>query len=532
MSPMKHLGLALLSATLLTISWPTYGFPLFLFFAFIPLLIIISGYIKTPKKLNGWRVLGWSYITFVIWNFFTTNWLQYADIFGAAFAILVNSFLMSLVILIYYKIAKRTTRARALTFLVSLWLCFEKLHLGWEFSWPWLNLGNAFSENTSWIQWYEYTGTFGGSLWVWLVNIFTFIVVSDYKLLSLKVRRNYGIGIIVLLIVPILISYVILKTYSIQGNAFEVIALQPNIDPYSEKYNLSNEDIADLLLKLSKSEITTNTSLILAPETVFADNVRLNQFNRLDFKLKLDNFLTENTNVNFLTGVSFIEFIYDPQKISIKSNKLRDNVWYNDFNSAVMLTNSMAPQLYHKSKLVVGVEDFPYQSVLKPLIGDAMIDLGGTVAMKTTQDYRSVFNTNNEKLKVAPIICYESVYGEFVTEYVRNGANVLAIITNDAWWNNTEGHRQHLSYAKLRAIESRRYIARSANTGISAIIDPVGNIVSSLPYNTQGALKGTVRTNAKITFYAIAGDYIARIAMFVALFVFMIVMFRKKRAKL
>jgi apolipoprotein N-acyltransferase len=196
-----------------------------------------------------------------------------------------------------------------------------------------------------------------------------------------------------------------------------------------------------------------------------------------------------------------------------------------------MLSNGMSPQLYHKSKLVVGVEDFPYQSVLKPLIGDAMIDLGGTVAMKTTQNYRSVFNTNFTNLRVAPIICYESVYGEFVTEYSRNGANLLAIITNDAWWNNTEGHRQHLSYAKLRAIENRRFVARSANTGISAIIDDTGKILNSLEYDKQGALKGKVKTNSKLTFYAMAGDYIARIAMFVALFVFMIVMFRKKRVK-
>jgi apolipoprotein N-acyltransferase len=529
---MKQLGLALLSGTLLAISWPTYGIPVFLFVAFVPLLFIISNLTIHDKKYNGWRVLGWSYITFFIWNFFTTNWLQYADVFGAAFAVLVNSLLMSLIILIYYKIAKRTTRARSLTFLVALWLCFEKLHLGWEFSWPWLNLGNAFSENASWIQWYEYTGTFGGSLWVWLVNVFIFLFISDYRSITPATKKKFGVGISALLLLPIVTSYSILYNYQNQGNTFEIIALQPNIDPYSEKYNLSNDAIADLLLKLSRQEITPNTALILAPETVFADNVRINQFNRLDFKLKLDTFVGENKQVNFLTGVSFIEFIYDRKKVSAKSNKLRDNVWYNDFNSAVMLTNEQAPQLYHKSKLVVGVEDFPYQSVLKPLIGDAMIDLGGTVAMKTTQNYRSVFNTNNDNLKVAPIICYESVYGEFVTEYSRNGANLLAIITNDAWWNNTEGHRQHLSYAKLRAIENRRFVARSANTGISAIIDDTGKVINSLEYEKQGALKGNVKTNSKLTFYAIAGDYIARIAMFVAIFVFMIVMFRKKRVKL
>lgn len=529
---MKQLLLALLTGILLAIGWPTYGFPLFVFVGFVPLLLMASHYLNHPKKHNAWRLLLFSYIAFLVWNYFTTNWLRFADVFGASFAILVNSLLMSLVILIYYKVANRTTVARSLTFLVAFWLCFEKLHLGWEFSWPWLNLGNAFSEQTSWIQWYEYTGTFGGSLWVWIVNIVVFLLVRDFKLLTKNTKLKYGTSIAMLILVPIVISVFIEKLYKDEGETFEVIALQPNIDPYNEKYSLTNDAIADLLIKLSNKEISNNTSLILAPETVFADNVRLNQFNSADFKYKLDAFVSKHPKVNWLTGVSFIQFIYDEKQVKPKSNKLRDQVWYDDYNSAVLLQNNAVPQLYHKSKLVVGVEDLPYQSVLKPLLGDVMIDLGGTVAMKTTQNYRTVFSTNNTALKLAPIICYESVYGEFVTEYSRNGATLFTIITNDAWWDKTEGHRQHLSYARLRAIENRRYIARSANTGISAIINAKGDIVSSLPYDSQGALKGDVVINNKLTFYAIAGDYIARIAMFVAILVFLIAMFRKNRVKL
>lgn len=529
---MKQLILALLTGILLAIGWPTYGVPLFVFIGFVPLLLIVTHYLKNQNKYNGWRLLLFSYIAFLIWNYFTTNWLRFADVFGASFAILVNSLLMSLVILIYYKVSKRTTTARSLTFLVSFWLCFEKLHLGWEFSWPWLNLGNAFSEYTSWIQWYEYTGTFGGSLWVWIINIIVFLLVRDFKLFTKKTKLKYAMSIVMLFLVPIVISVFIGNSYKDEGETFEVIALQPNIDPYNEKYNQTNDAIADLLIELSNNEISDNTSVILAPETVFADNVRLNQFNTSDFKFKLDAYVLQHPQVNWLTGVSFIQFIYDKNKVKPKSNQLREQVWYDDYNSAVLIRKAVAPQLYHKSKLVVGVEDLPYQSVLKPLLGEVMIDLGGTVAMKTTQNYRSVFSTNTNALKLAPIICYESVYGEFVTEYSRNGATLFTIITNDAWWDETEGHRQHLSYARLRAIENRRYIARSANTGISAIINAKGDIVASLPYNSQGALKGDVVTNTKLTFYAIAGDYIARIAMFVALLVFLIAMFRKDRIKL
>ena len=110
-----------------------------------------------------------------------------------------------------------------------------------------------------------------------------------------------------------------------------------------------------------------------------------------------------------------------------------------------------------------------------------------------------------------------------------NGADFLAIVTNDAWWNNTQGHKQHLSYARLRAIETRRDIARSANTGISAFINAKGEITKSLVYDTQGALAGSVTLNEKQTFYVLAGDYIARIAIFIALFVFLITFFRRKK---
>jgi apolipoprotein N-acyltransferase len=183
-------------------------------------------------------------------------------------------------------------------------------------------------------------------------------------------------------------------------------------------------------------------------------------------------------------------------------------------------------QVYHKSKLVVGVENFPYKNVLQPILGDAMLDLGGTISTKTTQEEREVFKMN-EQNTVAPVICYESVYGAYVADYVKNGATFLAIITNDAWWNNTQGHKQHLSLARLRAIENRRWIARSANTGISAIINPAGAIVKSLEYDVKGTIKGTIYPKSKMTFYTTHGDYIARVASLMGLFVLLFSVFRR-----
>ena len=530
---MNRLLLAFCSGLLLALGWPTYGFPLFLFFAFVPLLLAEQHLRLSNVKRKGLSIFSLSYLSFFIWNITTTSWLRHADLFGASFAVFVNSALMALLILLYHKYAKRQSQNRALLFLVVLWISFEKMHLSWEFSWPWLNLGNGFSEFISWIQWYEYTGTFGGTLWVLLLNVLIFKGLLSYRkerskqVLKWVLLKSSG-----LVIIPILISFVILKTYSHDGDSVDVIILQPNIDPYSEKYNMSNLKFSELFFDLANSEITDSTDFVIAPETFFAESTRLKEFDRSLLKNQLKQYVSEHPNVNLLTGISFYDVFKDPKKVRKETNQFDHDTWYDDYNSAIFINSSDSVAQYNKSKLVVGIENFPYQDILKPIIGDAMIDLGGTVAMKTTQDYRGVFTSSNLKYKAAPIICYESVYGEFVTGYVRNGANFLAIITNDAWWNETQGHKQHLSYAKIRAIETRRDIVRSANTGISAIINAKGDIVSRLGYNEKGVLAGQITTNETMTFYVMAGDYIARISIFVLIFVFLIGFFRRKKEKI
>ena len=116
-----------------------------------------------------------------------------------------------------------------------------------------------------------------------------------------------------------------------------------------------------------------------------------------------------------------------------------------------------------------------------------MIDMGGSVQNLATQEERTVIWKDN--IGIAPAICYESVFGSYLTPFVRNGANLIAIMTNDGWWGNTEGHRQHLHYASLRAIECHRSIARSANTGISAMILPTGEITEQLGWWKEGAIE-------------------------------------------
>jgi len=529
---LKNYLLAILSGFLLSLSWPTYGFPLLLFIGFVPLLLAEKSIRENSLKRNNFHIFVSVYLSFLIWNIVTTWWIWNATPAGAIFAIIVNTLLMTLVFQLYHLIAKRKPKRFSLIFLVVLWIAFEKFHLNWDFSWPWLNLGNGFSDYPEWVQWYEYTGVFGGSLWVWIVNLSVFAALVNFQKNKdkryLVKRLMLSVGIVVL---GVFISLFMYRSYQEKGENVTAIVLQPNTDPYTEKYRQPNKKIASDLLALTKNEISNNVDYVLAPETVFANSITLKSLYSSGAYYDLIKFFSDYPNTTFLTGVDLYQTFPAIEKPSKTANTFSNTnkVWFESYNAALFLAFNQKPQTYYKSKLVVGVEHFPFRSILKPLLGNVMIDLGGSVSTLTPQAEVAVFKHPTKDLTAAPIICYESIYGEFMGNYVHKGANFFAIITNDSWWGRTQGHKQLLSYARIHAVSHRRAIARSANSGISAFINQKGDIISSLPYETKGVLKGTIQANKQLTFYSRFGDYIARIAAFVAVLFFLIGFFVKKK---
>jgi apolipoprotein N-acyltransferase len=219
--------------------------------------------------------------------------------------------------------------------------------------------------------------------------------------------------------------------------------------------------------------------------------------------------LERHPHLDVITGATSA-YQYDPGEVpTATARKFTDaDTYYDDFNTALMITGSDVLK-YHKSKFVPGVERMPFPALLKPLEALA-INMGGTTGSLCGQDERTVFISRNNELRIAPVICYESVFGEYVARYVSNGANIIFIITNDGWWGDTPGYKQHLDYARLRAIETRCYVARSANTGTSCFIDPFGNVLQATPWWKAMAIKNNVYVNDEKTFYVRHGDYIAR----------------------
>lgn len=524
---MKYIFLSLISALLLSISWPTYGIPFFIFFAFVPLLLMeqeISKFSKINKK--GWAIFGLTYLAFFFWNVVTTGWLYHAknpdgnnSLLAVAIPVIVNSLLMSLVFQLYYWYKKVRGTYFGLVFFVAIWLSFERFHLNWEFTWPWLNLGNSFSEYPQLIQWYDTIGATGGSFWILLINVFAFYTLRIWQAGRLRKDLVKNISILTAIIVlPLLISIYKYNSYQEKPvGEVTTLLLQPKLDPYTEKYSKDSLQILGELLSLAEENSKTKVDFFIAPETAFPGNGSLseNGFNKSTSIAIAKDFLGKHPQSIFLTGASTHKFLFDEAETEDYSTKIQEGVWINSYNSALQIIPNQKVQVYHKAKLVPGVEIFPYIRYLKPILGDAMLDFGGANSSLGIDKERKVFSNRFNKAKMAPIICYESIYGEYVTDYVKNGANLLAIMTNDSWWDNTEGHKQLLSYARLRAIETRREIVRAANSGISAHINARGDILQDTFYDDRTALLVKANLLEEKSIYTKIGDLISRIAIFV-----------------
>lgn len=523
---LKYIILSLFSAVLLSISWPTYGIPFFIFFALVPLLILEHDITKFSKiKNKGRTTFGLSYLAFLIWNTVTTGWLYGAknpdgshSLAAVIIPVLLNSLFYSFIFQCYHWYKNSRGTYFGLAFFVVIWMVFEKLHLSWEITWPWLNLGNTFADYPQLIQWYDTLGATGGSMWILLINIFAFYTLRIWE--AGRIRKSLILNLAILIgsiTIPMLISVMKYRNFDIKPTGkVNVLLLQPELDPYAEKYTKDSLTILNDLLTLAKHNSTAKIDYFIGPETSLPGYGSISEAGFQDSELlnNIKGFLNEHPKSIFVTGISSHRFYPDGQK-SNTAYKTNTGQYVDSYNTAIQLIPNQKEQIYHKAKLVPGVEIFPYINVLKPLLGNVMIDLGGTTASLGYDKQRAVFSNPYNDGKLAPIICYESIYGEFVTGYVQNGANFLAIMTNDSWWGKTQGHKQLLAYARLRAIETRREIARAANSGISAHIDALGNITADTIYGDETALFSEIKLYDHQTFYSRAGDFLSRLSIFV-----------------
>ena len=512
-------------------SWiPSLTFLIFI--AWVPIFYLENEVLKNEKIVHKTKTLYWyAFLTFFVWNLFSTWWVAFASFGGAAMAIGCNALLMSCTYLIYLLTSKKFTHPARLFLFIPFWIAFEYLHTDWDLSWTWLTLGNVFAFKTSWIQWYEYTGVSGGTLWVLLINslVSFFLIHDNWK----RKRLQYLLRALatIFFVAPFIFSQIILKNYKstsveLKNKSNSVVALivQPSFDPYIEKFDVPFHLQFKELQKLISKSLNNSVDYLVLPETYIphqflGDEIYENQINDHPYiRLFFDSILKKYPRLHIISGADTHYQYADGEERQATARKYADSPGYfESFNSSVQLAQGKKIYVYHKSKLVPGVEMMPFPKVLG-LLSDLAIQMGGTSGSLGKQKNRSVFN-GPKGARVGTPICYESVFGEHVAEYVLKGANVLFILTNDAWWFDTPGYKQHLAYACLRAIETRKYIARSANTGISCMIDDLGEVRYASKWFEKTVIKCQLPLSNYKTFFVLNGDLVSKVMLWLAFFV-------------
>jgi apolipoprotein N-acyltransferase len=502
--------LSLCSGIFLSISFPFTGSitPL-VFIGFVPLLFL-SEDLETKTK-GTWHLFVQAYFAFLIFNLGTTWWVANSSFMGALLAFIVNTLLMSLTFMLFHLVKKTMKTTWAIWTLIPIWISFEYFHFNWDLSWPWLTLGNFFSVRTSWIQWYQYTGVFGGSIWILIVNILMFLWIRSRWFKNEKLWNKWLLGTTLSLISPVIISifHWPLLTFYKGADFYDVAVVQPNVDPYNEKFALgtSNEQQLQRFFQLANSVVDSTTDLVVGPETAISQGFIESRLQGLPFYSLIQSEMKRWGSAELLIGASTVE-LFDTKHSRASVYIPAQRIYYESYNSSLHIPQRGNPSFIHKSKLVPGVEIIPFSNLF-PFLETLAIENGGTSGTLGIEKEPKIFPA---KEKLAPIVCYESIYGDFVSKQVKQGAPFLTVITNDGWWGDSPGYKQHFSFSSLRAIENRRWVVRSANTGKSGIFDEFGRIKKETKYWKEAAFTHSIPLLSTMTFYSIHGDYIGEIS--------------------
>lgn len=490
-------ALSITSALLLSLSFPPFDVAILQIPAFVLLfrLAIISRSVR--------ELILYSYPSFVLWNLMVTYWLMMATIPGGLAAILANALIMVIPLILIRKLFLSDINPIAASFIAAaVWVGYEFLHHNWDLAWPWLALGNGWSNLTGAIQYISVTGVLGISFWI------IFSAALFYRYLETLSKPVLYSGILIFFAFPV---FSVLTSLTVQygdGDPVEVAIVQPNSDSYQQYGGLSSlEELMDKLLTLSADVVTENTDVIIWPENAVDSALPLqnHHFNRIRDSLRV-------WDTELITGSGFVEYYQNDDHPAVVRETQTGSI-YNVFNAAIHLSPDQSADVYRKGRLVPIVERFPYVEFFQ------RIDIFGWIDWGLHMGYGLGEEANNFEINghsTPALICYDSVFPGWVNEFARNNAGFLTIITNDGWWGDSHGHIQHFAYARLRAIEHRMWVARSANNGISGIISPDGKVQVETEYWTEDAFAFTIQTNNRQTFYTRHGEWFGIVMVFSA----------------
>jgi apolipoprotein N-acyltransferase len=517
--------LAVVSGVMVGCSFPPSPFSSLAYVAFIPFFIV---FVSVDTL---WRLLRTSYVMLFVFHVITLYWTggftHLRDPWLAASGVallLVHPLFYWPTIMLSWFVRKRLGVLVGLLSFSFFWVGFEYVHSLEEIAFPWLTLGNSQAYDLARVQILEYTSVYGLSWLILLFNLLGFLLITCVATGRWRITSLPSMSVLAALVIvyfgPVLYGTARMAHIDslLHQERLRVAVIQPNIDPwekwgegYVDKFRAYEKQL-DLLLTETKKLEDKNLDLIVWPETAIPYRILLPQnFDR--WRILRDRL--DSIGVPLFTGIPFTTY-YDSLVAPKTANRIQNtSMYYEDFNSAVLIVPGQGVgDVYKKILLVPFGERIPYAETLHFLIEPFKWNVGIGMWAKGKDTVVFSLPVGDTIHRFSGMICYESVFPNFVRQFVRRGAEFLIIITNDSWWGNTSGAYQHAAYASLRAVETRRWIIRAANGGISGFVDPSGRIHSATSMYTQATIVGTIQPSDQLTFYVEHGDLFALLCLF------------------
>ncbi len=519
--------LCLSGAVLLALSFPPFTVGVIACIAFVPFLLLADA-------LTSWsRYFHYTYGMFFVFSLLALYWVggfthmqdPYLMIAGIAL-FFWEPLVLTLPCLVYFWIKRKLNFPAAALLMPFLWVSMEWLYALGELAFPWLHMGNTQTYHLEKIQFVDLTGVYGVSFWVLMMNVLIYWTVKNT--FSGAPRRQS-----ITLAASSAILYILPNFY--QPNEQEIVSsdrqpisvgiVQPNVDPW-KKWEGGNTFAGrwaqvQQYQQLIRSNLNDSLDLVVLPESAILLNLPAYYSEMQQFRSFFD-----SANISLISGYVKVQY-YEPDNAPptasvVKGTTLR----YDSFNSIFFIEPHRPDiQTYSKMRLVPFAERIPYADQVPFLIEPLRWGVG--ISNWGLAKDSVVFGTISPASKFLAMVCYESIFPEFVASFVNKGAEFLVFITNDSWWGNTSGARQHNQFAVLRAIENRRWVVRCANGGISSFIDPMGRMFDQTEMYTQDFRQRTIQPLTYSTFYSRNGDWFARICMMMSVvFIFISTVYR------
>jgi apolipoprotein N-acyltransferase len=547
----------ILSGLLLGLSYPSYPYVRLEVLAWVwmvPLLLSLKEVQSLP------RFLGRVYLAMLVTSIIGMSWLMMSTVLGTLLLFFVGAGIFSVPFVAFYFVRRTLGWRAALCSAPVVWTAWEWLYLQSEGSIGWLAMGVTQS-NLHWlVQYIDITGLWGITFWLVLFNVLVVMAVEggQFSVFSLRFsvesllktqnakRKTASLRLAfvscLMLMIPLGYSaYVFVKAARIPeaaGREISVLLVQPNVNPWEKLTEQSRPAVLRKTISLTNralAELETKPDLIIWPETAVPyviseqKNVRETVYRgvtRWETPLLTGLFdLGEKSGVAGDLGVSAPEV----------GQRRREF-----FNGAALLspgpeevgkrlTVESSP-VYHKRVLMPFIERVPYIDRF-PALQWLAIDFGAGDRISRGRE-ATVFplrTRRGDETKVAAAICYEYLYPAEMAELVRNGAQMVALITNEGWFSRTHGEYQMAAFSRLRSIETRRAMARTANTGMTWLVDPYGRVHEQAPWWSEQTLSGKVALSDEMSFYVRYTDYLPKACVWLTLALMAFALVRRVR---